>query len=361
LAALGVFFSLKKPLYYLAISSFFIGISVSIYQSLILNVLAIMGFVIFFQIVKKEKSLKIISLDSFKMFLSVTFGSVFYFISVKLSLYFSGGKLTTYQGADKMFEYSFYKLHLGLLKSIELFEKLFIKKQSYFPSYAKNILLALVAIAIISLIIKRYKSPIKIIFLSSMLIFLSFIPFVLQVVHTEGSYHVLTLTSVAVFFAGIIAIIFINGGTFLKNISFILIVPVLFIFACEHNQKSVISLQSTRAEQALASRMLARAEALPEYSQMKKKTFVFIGKLARHEKDRRYPYLSSIGIGGYRLEAPNGYATFRLLRVNVYPPSSNQIQVAKDHVKDRQGWPHPDSVFIVDNTVVVILSNSKLT
>ena len=359
LAALGVFFSLKKSLYYFMVSIVFICISVSIYQSLLLNILVIMGFVLFFQIFKKQ-SVKIISLNFFKMFLSVAFGSIFYYISIKLSLYFSGiKKLTTYQGADKMFEYSFSKLHLGFLKSIALYKNIFLKQQSYFPSYAKNILLALFVIAITSIIIKKCSSPIRAIMLSSLLICLSFIPCVLQVIHPAGRYHVLTLTSVAVLFAGITAIIFINKWTFLKNISVILIVFVLYIFACENNRKSVISLQSTRAEQMLASRMLARAEALPEYFQMEKKTFVFIGKLPRHEIDCEYPFLSSVGVGGYRLNGPRGWAVLRLLRTKVYPPTAKQIQVAKDHIKSRRGWPHLDSVFIVDNIVVVILSNPQ--
>jgi hypothetical protein len=363
LAAAGIYVALKDRWFHIILGAFLISLSIAGYQTVISSIAVI---VVFFGIISLNieigpNNFKETLRNVLKIILAVLIGFILYFASVKISLYITGMHLAAHGGADSMFSLKSKSLFAGFSKAFSGTTDFLFSSEAYFPLYIKAIYTMFMSLSIIFLLKNIKNSRLKSLFSILLLTSAIFLARFLQIVNPDAHYPARTLTSYAVLYAGCFMICTKFDSIFLRNLVLIGASIMCLGFIYQNNQKFVTGLQNTRAEQAFISRIIARAEQLPGYSKLKHKVFASIGRLPRGALYNGYPFSGPPGIN---LFSATGRSTIipalRLMRIDAIPPTIKQMRIAEEYARTHRAWPHPDSVAIVDDVVVIVLSNNHL-
>jgi hypothetical protein len=302
-------------------------------------------------------------------------GCLLYALSVRGMTAWLGVVLTDYQGANSMMDITsesiFQGFKLALKGTLTFFGRTdptfqFGYENPYYAGLPKIINCVVALIAAINLF---QDSSRKLIGLASVgFLLLGLIaPRSVQVLHPEANYHELALGGYALYLAGLLAIALDARAKLLRVVVQGAVIVLIFSFIHSNNVAAMSLTLDYQATLHWANRVLARAEALPNYGTLNypaRKQFVFIGNgyQISQWQYRGRPFLSSTGISDGIPDIVFG-SLFQLLRVNAttYGVSKQSLELAKRYAETHRAWPAEDSLTVLpDGTIVVVLENGTL-
>jgi hypothetical protein len=229
----------------------------------------------------------------------------------------------------------------------------FIWPEAYFPEYLKSIQLAFVAAAglICLWLPKRLRAKIA---AAALLVLAMFAPRSLQLLHPDGSYHALALTSYAVLVAGTVAIVLRAGRPLARNLAMIVAGVLVAGYVMQCNWISTVNYLNTTAHLNTLTQVLARLRSLPGAHWDGKKVAV----VGRYDMPSGYPYKLSTGVANKFIDPEHMNALARILRDEATFVAADQtMPKVLEYAAAHAPWPDPASVTVVDGMGVVVFAN----
>jgi glucosyltransferase GtrII-like protein len=229
----------------------------------------------------------------------------------------------------------------------------FVWPESYFPDYLKAIQLVFLAAAgVICLWLPR-RSAGKIV-AAGLLVLAVFAPRSLQLVHPDGSYHALALTSYAVLVAGTVAIALRAGRTLMRNMAMIVAGLLIAGYVIQCNWISTVNYLNTEAHLNTLTQVLARLRSVPGAHWDGRKVAV----VGRYDMPSDYPFKLSTGVANKYIDPEHMNALARILRDEATFAAADQTMPrVLEYAAAHAPWPDPASVAVIDGVGVVVFSN----
>ena len=327
----------------------------AIYQSVLGNALAILAFATIFKLIFADDARSAHAGHALASFagglIAVACGGVLYVILVKLS----GVPIDSYQGANKAFSLSDgVDIPLSLSVILKASRGAFVWPENYFPLWAKQLQLILIAMAGLYCLISTAGAGRKFAVLVLLLLGL-LAPRALQFVHPQGAFHNLTLTAYAVVIAGAFAIVARCAGAIVRNAALVTAVLIVYAYLVQANWMATVNQLNWAAHQLTMSQILGRIDSLPRDA-WDGKTVAVYGKL---ELVDTYPYRKQTGIAVSFIDEEHFQRFSRLLRQEVQVVTSKEMSAdLRRTVEGLPTWPAAGSVQLVGNMAVVVLSRT---
>ncbi|MBN1437703.1 MAG: glucosyltransferase domain-containing protein [Sedimentisphaerales bacterium] len=156
--------------------------------------------------------------------------------------------------------------------------------------------------------------------------------------------------------------------TWLRVVNLLLIV-VLALFCLQDNALAFQQHLRTQRDISLATRIASRIESLPEYNE--DLSLVVLGNTRQydfHKEDKTtqeiitqyLEYCSrrqySVAVSAFVTDWSKYAILLDFLELNNCRPTADQIDIARQQAASREPYPHPSSVFVYDDMVIVILA-----
>jgi hypothetical protein len=353
LVAMAVFLSTRATLVHVATASILYVFAFSIYQSVIANAATIFVFYALASLLFCEEGQRFISKamarSTLATLLAVVIGGMIYLAIVS----FMGINFDSTHAADKAFSLSDgINLSYAASEITQGTRSFLFWPENYFPDYLKKLQLLLLAGAgIVCLWLPR--SPGGKFGAVAMLVVASLCPRLLQLLHTEGVYHNLTLTAYGVVIAGAVMIINRAAHTAIRNLSIVLSFFLIAGYIMQCNWISTVNYLNTQAHYSTLTQVLARIRSLPEDG-WNGKNIVVVGK---YKMSSNYPYKSATGVAVSFMDAFHMQHLANLMRDDVaFTGADDTTPEALEYAATHPSWPHPASVGVINGTGVVVLS-----
>jgi hypothetical protein len=362
LAAYAVVLSTRATLRSMAVAAILYVVSFSIYQAVVANAATI--FVIWLlsrqlfgaedEHLASRKTLK----STAAVMASVIIGGVVYMAAIKLMISTMHIEFDASQAAGDAFELrDTANLRLAIPAIWNGTRSFFFWPESYFPDYLKTVQLVLLGVAGVCCLWVPKRLPDKIAS-AALLVLASFTPRVLQLLHPEGHYHSLTLTSYALLFAGAVMIINRTGNTFVRNASVALASFLLASYVIQCNWISTVGYLNTQAHFETLTQILARLRSIPD-SRWDGKTIAVVGM---YDMPNDYPLKQYEGIAPKFMDAKHMDSMAHLMRDEAnFVVADQTMPKLLEYAATHAPWPSPGSVGIVDGTAVVVFSKTQDT
>jgi hypothetical protein len=175
----------------------------------------------------------------------------------------------------------------------------------------------------------------------------------LQVVHPEGVYHELTLTSYAVTIAGFVMIVHRGTPLVVRNFASILTIVLIAGYVIQCNWISTVNYLNTLAHiskmtQIITSVMLSLDDSWDG------KEVVVVGS---YKMSSHYPYKKAVGVASEYIDAQHIQQFAYLLREKVkFVPASDGTPKAMSYAASHGPWPSSGAVGMIDGKGVLVLS-----
>lgn len=259
-----------------------------------------------------------------------------------------------YQGAREAFDLGKALDPVQALRALfEGSRAFYLWPEHYFPQPLKLAQLALLGGAFaISLIIPR--RPIDKAASVLVLCLLVISPRLLQVLHPQGHFHVLTLTAYAVVIAGALTLLLHYLRPWLANGARVLSLFLILGYLIQCNWISTVNLLNTQAHFHTLGQILARVRTLPPDS-WDGRTIVVVGQM---DMARAHPYRPATGVASRFMDAGHMDLMARLMRDPMhFIPADASTPRALAYARTHRGWPAAESVTAIDGRAVVVLSS----
>ncbi|HTS20176.1 MAG TPA: glucosyltransferase domain-containing protein [Casimicrobiaceae bacterium] len=283
---------------------------------------------------------------------AVGIGGVAYMIGVSMMHI----DFDSYQAAGDAFELrDTANLHLAIPAVWEGIRSFFLWPESYFPDYLKTVQIVILVVAGLCCLWVPKRLGDKVIS-AALLALACLTPRVLQLLHPEGHYHSLTLTSYALLFAGAVMIINRTGGTLLRNASVALASFLIAAYIVQCNWVSTVNYLNTMAHFDTVVQVLARVRSIPGTGWDGKK----IAVVGAYEMPNDYPLKQYEAIAPRFMEAKHMDKMARLLRDQAeFVPADQTMPKVLQYAATHAPWPSPESVAVVDGMGVVVFSKPE--
>ena len=362
----------KKPRYIAAVC--LIALSVGIYQAYITVVIMLLLFKLIDRLVFEKEDVSSVLKSSLAYMLVGILGMALYYIILKLLLFISGESLLEYQGIDSAFSVS----NINLFASLYSIKEIFL---GYFFDFVNGLnLFTFLNIAVFTVTTyvyievsaknKLFKSPLKMIVLSVLLILLIIGSKALAFINPSIDYHNLMLMGYCVFYLFFVMLYenrcdknekrsIIKSWTVLIISLVIIINQIVLSNVCYHKAQ-----MSYEKSYGTLIRLADRIEQAPGADLCEE--IVVIGALD-DSKDYSVSFPPDItGItDGFILRADDEQVGQSVLcsALNDYAHKNykflsgerKQELLSRDEVINMNKWPLKDSVMVVDNVIVIKL------
>jgi hypothetical protein len=280
---------------------------------------------------------------------SVVAGGIIYFAAVSMMHI----EFDAYQAAGDAFELrDTANLRLAIPAIWTGTRSFFLWPEAYFPDYLKVVQLVLLVAAGVYCLWVPGRLAAKIA-AAALLVVASFTPRVLQLLHPEGHYHSLTLTSYALLFAGAVMIINRAGPIVIRNASIALASFLVAGYILQCNWISTVGYLNTLAHFEKLTQILARVRSIPN-ADWNGKTIVVVGT---YDMPNEYPLKQHEGTGGNFMDAKHMDRMAHLLRDEATFVAADQtMPKILEYAATHSPWPSPESVGIVDGAAVIVFS-----
>lgn len=227
--------------------------------------------------------------------------------------------------------------------------------ENYFPEYLKSIQLAFFASAAIFCVWLPMRLWAKMAALG-LLVLAAFAPRTLQLMHPEGQYHSLTMTSYAVLVAGAVMIINRAGRIVARNASIVLASFLIAGYVMQCNWVSTVNYLNTLAHFTTLTQVLARVRSIPD-AHWDGKTIVVVG---RYDPPSDYPFKSATGVATNFMDAKHMQSLGRLMRDQAtFVDADETMPKVLEYAATHPPWPDPTSVAVLDGMGVVVFSKNQ--
>jgi len=189
------------------------------------------------------------------------------------------------------------------------------------------------------------------------LLFVLIAPRSLQVLHSDGNYHNLTLTGYAVVIAGFVMITSRAGGVIVRNLSILLATGLIAGYVIQCNWISTVNQLNTYAHYTTMSQILGRIKSL-DVDHWAGHKVVVVGS---YDMPSDYPFRPATGVAKEFIDARHMQKLARLMREEVvFVEADESMPAVWEYAKKHSNWPHPDSVGVVDGLPIVVLSKELM-
>lgn len=254
----------------LLITSLILAFTIGIYQIFICFIATLMVGISLCYVIDEKNIKKIFKRIGYYL-LCVILASILYYLITKILVNITHTTMSTYQGADVMFNFSFNDMIYGFKNNI-ISAFLPFKEFYFFPMYVQIILLLLIiVIPCLALPKLDYKRAILFVVL---LLILFIAPKFLTLVKPNEWYHEVTLLPLSIFYGTSIALLFKTVELYPKlNKIFINAIMVLLIFSIsvlviKDNNEGVMAKKASEASFAYTNRLITRIEELDDYDRL---------------------------------------------------------------------------------------------
>lgn len=330
--------------------------TISIYQ-MFLPFLAILFSFISIQALIENKNLNLFIKTVLKYLLIFVLSCILYYLTVEFTTFVFKIDLSYYQGANKMFDFSF-------IDFIRKFKTNFISCFTFndlyfFPKFSHIILIILVIINFIVLI--RSVKDTKKLMMFVLLLILMIAPQIIRFVKYDQWFHEVTLIPYVIFYAGNVALLYKNlNNKKLEKIVTTLLIIVLFSFAISINKAGVMAKNASNAAYYFANRLQMRIESTDGYNLLSNpKKYYFIGGYDLYDfpySDRAYS--PSTGITTNFVFNPlNMVDAINVMGIdaiyyNNLADLDTKYEINK-RAKDIKAYPDSSSIFIYEDIIVI--------
>lgn len=285
--------------------------------------------------------------------IAVAVGGVLHVLAVKsLNIPFDSS-----QGADQAFSLRS-RLEHGLQFGYAAGEVLrgtrafFVWPEPYLPQPLKLLQgLLLVGGGLVCLLLPR-RLPMKAGALM-LLVLAVFAPRVMQFMHPQGTFHHLTLTAYALVIAAAVMLLLRGAPMLARNAAIVVTILLLTGYVMQCNWISTVNYLNTQAHFATLNQIMARLRSAPEQN-WDGRTVAVVG---RYDMPSEFPFRQSTGVASEFMTARHMNFMARLLRDEArFVQADASLPKVLEFAAERQPWPSPQSVGIVDGVAVVVLS-----
>ncbi len=287
--------------YNLFIASFFLSLSVSLYQAVAIFSFQFLIILLMFEILHSQ-SLKFLKADVLKMIKFVLLGIFLYIIEVKLSLYYYDIGVSSNQSysIDVLLNMKNISHNLFLFRDNLIHFLLY--EQHFYPQVIKYIMLVSFFFLLVFVYsdIKKQKISViaKIFIFFVLLLFLICSPFLIGIIN-KTAFRYNAIIPIATLYAALITSLYyyVNKSkrNAFKEIVGIVILIVVFIFIFEQNKASTVRYANYSRDIHIANRMLSRIESNPHYAIMKKRNkcdLIIVGRRINSIIKKSKPFYS---------------------------------------------------------------------
>jgi hypothetical protein len=276
-----------------------------------------------------------------------------YYISVLLTLTATGG-------ANQHIN-SFSEIMPEMVRSYPAVGYDFSAGIDYMPKRLAFFPLVLIVVGVIALLMSRARFGIKLQAISIMLI-LTFPPALqlVYIINNQSPHYFGRILSSEAYFVGFMFIAA-NELATLRIIAMPLFVVIIYYFIIVGTQESNAAAVRNIFDIAKVQRIMSRVEDnLPDLYE-RTHTLVVIGELTLEPEGRLKRFENKLYAAGVTIEPFINYRQTEILnffagRKIVVRPTFEQIQAALQKVRGRRSWPAPESVFVQDGTIVILLA-----
>ncbi|MHA6261074.1 glucosyltransferase domain-containing protein [Sporosarcina sp. CAU 1771] len=349
-------------------------LGVGIYQA---NISVALGFITFFLlsvILFSESTGKQLSVYIARFAMMTGFGMGLYLVVYKLYTNFFQGKITSYQGLDKVGKVSFSDIPdriEDIQDSIKafFFPSIYSHDQYNFLEILNIMILSLVVIGMVVWIIKKkiYMKPLHLVVLALLIFTLPFSNYIVYFISLESEYHMLmvfSLTTVYIFLAIMMDQINLGKIKFWGYLSGVLTTVLLgatiLNFAIIANIAYMNMELRYEKSMHLANRVLDRIERLETYDEVEKIGVVgrapLYSELTSETIPRQIPRM--VGTTGETFLAQTDHyqkAFEHFFGYTIEAASPEEIEIIKEtaQFKDMPIWPAEKSIQTFDEIVII--------
>lgn len=283
---------------------------------------------------------------------SICAGVFLYFLLNRFVLYITGITLVS-----RFSFISFYDISTRLIQLKDLLYLLFFKSEPILPSFPK-ILMFILLFSVLCVITKRAYSLNKkraiFISLAYFLLFLAILGIIgVSLVIKEWWPVPRVLSSIGIFWAGIIAFLYLNVDNKLCR-AFILVCSTIIIFSFIgiNNQIFTDQLRVNMRDFNKVNRMIARLESNPNFSQVKRVVIIgdnwaYKSPINTAEGDMN---ISAFGCSWAKIHLLNEISGYKF-----EPATAEEYNKAKDLYQTAPKWPEPNSITVQGNLAIIYL------
>ena len=231
----------------------------------------------------------------------------------------------------------------------------FFWPESYFPLYLKQLqFLFILAAVLLCVVLPRSVAQKLAALVMVALVLLA--PRALQLLHPAGYYPNRALTAYALVIAGSIALVHRSGSPQIRNVSIVASAVLLWGYLLQCNWISTVNYLNTSAHRAAFTQVLASLQSVGRDA-WDGRNVVVVGRL---NMSAEFPFRQSDGVASEFLDGVHMQEISRLMRTGVtFAPDDGTDPRVREFATGRRPWPHPQSVGIIEDTGVVVLSNDR--
>ncbi len=347
LSALSVLFAIRSNRRLILLSGFFLFIAFSVYQSVAANALTLFLIWMLVSIVFDDRLGSVFLQPMVRSIYAFSTASFLAGIGYISSVLLLGISLSSYQGADKAFDFNesvnmdisyFFNALYDILTGSRSF---YFWPENYFPLYLKyaQLIFLFTAAALCVYLPRNTKSKIAAVLIFSIALIA---PRFLQLLHSEGQFHNLTLTAYALVVSACIAIVLRTGKIILRNLTIVTSIFIIAGYIEQCNWISSINYLNSQAHYATLTQILARIRSLEdkESNWDGKKAFIF----GSYEMPEYRIFKKAAGVAPNFIRPQEIQDFSHVLRDEMIFLNKDQVSPRViQFVSERPSWPHPAS------------------
>jgi hypothetical protein len=165
-----------------------------------------------------------------------------------------------------------------------------------------------------------------------------------------------TLSAVSVLVAGLMAIVGVSGGLWLRRVALAVAFVLLLSFVGVNNVVLAEQLRSNSRDRETANRMIMRLESAPAFPSVKK--IAVIGRMPEYPiHSHTLKPGSDVNVSEFAKPWSKAHILCEVSGYRFADPSPQELERAVEYCRHAEPWPHAESVAILDDMAVICLSN----